>query len=193
MIIYKATNKINGKVYIGQTTRNIDVRKMDHIYSANSNNGYYFHNAIVKYGIDNFNWDIIDECNNIDELNLLEEQYIVQYDSMNEKNGYNLTSGGKNFTMSDVIRQKLKDCSKHLSGKDNPFYGKKHTDKSKQKQRLIKLGKNNPRYGVIVANETKQKMKDAWVKRKVSSKYKESKKLFKSKWNKTHNEKLGDK
>ena len=65
MIIYKATNKINGKSYIGQTTKELDERIKGHL---NSNKNLYFHKALEKYSIDNFEWTILEECNDENEL-----------------------------------------------------------------------------------------------------------------------------
>lgn len=93
MIIYKATNKINGISYIGQTTQSLNKRIGEHIYNTLANRyNSYFHSALKKYGKESFDWDIIDRCDNIDELNRLEIYYIGYYDTYN--NGYNLSRGG---------------------------------------------------------------------------------------------------
>lgn len=55
MIIYKATNTVNQKVYIGQTTRNFKKRQQEHLYDATHNrDNLPFHNAIIKYGFEKF-------------------------------------------------------------------------------------------------------------------------------------------
>lgn len=87
-IIYKITNKVNGKSYIGQTRYTIEFRWKQHQHKKDNT---YFHNAIHKYGVDNFNIEILEECN-IEELNQKEIFYIAKYDTF--KNGYNLTIGG---------------------------------------------------------------------------------------------------
>jgi group I intron endonuclease len=58
-IIYKVTNLTNGKVYIGQTVRTLHQRKNSHIRDLKKNMDIVFHHALRKYGIDNFNWEII--------------------------------------------------------------------------------------------------------------------------------------
>ena len=87
-IIYKITNKVNGKSYIGQTRYTIEFRWKQHQHKKDNT---YFHNAIKKYGIENFSIEILEECN-INDLNSREIFYIAKYDTFN--NGYNLTIGG---------------------------------------------------------------------------------------------------
>lgn len=107
--IYKVTNKINKKVYIGQTSNSIKKRWVQHKSAARNakNNSVVFYNAINKYGEDNFAIDIIYEvcCDTkdelIDELNDLEIYYISIYNSL-IPNGYNLTSGGNNRSVRNM-------------------------------------------------------------------------------------------
>lgn len=87
-IIYKITNKVNGKSYIGQTRYTIEFRWKQHQHKKDNT---YFHNAIHKYGIENFSIEVLEECN-IEDLNSREIYYIAKYDTFN--NGYNLTIGG---------------------------------------------------------------------------------------------------
>lgn len=90
-VIYKVTNIINGKIYIGYTN-NLRVRKSKHKRNSKLG-GTHFYNAILKYGWENFKWDIIycskdrDHC-----LNEMEPYFIEKFNSINE--GYNLTEGG---------------------------------------------------------------------------------------------------
>ena len=91
-IIYKHTNKINGKCYIGQTKQLLSER-------WRNGNGYknnlYFYNSILKYGWDNFSHEILeDNLQNLKQANEREMFWISKYDSF--KNGYNLTAGGDN-------------------------------------------------------------------------------------------------
>ena len=94
--IYKITNKVNGKVYIGQTIRTVQTRWKQHIQSAfrekNKNRSPLLYNAIRKYGADSFEIVELEKCSN----NILDEReiyWIKQYDSY--KNGYNCTIGGR--------------------------------------------------------------------------------------------------
>ena len=91
--IYKYTNKINGKIYIGQSS-DIIARKSSHrnqsLYGGKDMN-CPFHLAIKKYGIDNFDFEIIEECDK-SLLNEREQYWIEYYNSYN--NGYNATTSG---------------------------------------------------------------------------------------------------
>ena len=95
--IYKFTNKVNNKSYIGQSI-NIDARRKQHIassyYPLSNTYNTVFHQAMRKYGIDNFHFEVLTICN-IEELDSLEKYYISKYNSI-VSNGYNMTSGGEN-------------------------------------------------------------------------------------------------
>lgn len=92
--IYKITNKINGKSYIGQST-NIAKRWSHHLAVAQndkySQQQWYIHRAIRKYGKENFIFEVLEECPK-ELLNEREIYWIAKFDTYN--NGYNLTLGG---------------------------------------------------------------------------------------------------
>lgn len=89
--IYKITNLVNGKVYIGQS-QNIERRFRNHKSIAFNNlaTGYEYplYKAMRKYGIENFTFEIIEECL-VQDLDDKEKQYILAYDALNQ--GYNQT------------------------------------------------------------------------------------------------------
>ena len=126
-----ATNKINGKKYVGQTVRSLKIRKQCHAYDAFKKvNTMYFHRAIRKYGIDNFNWEILhDKITDVKKLNKLEIYYIDLYDTYNT--GYNLALGGKNACHSEETKRKISDAGK----------GRKHSEESKRKMSKTHKGK----------------------------------------------------
>jgi len=148
MIIYKSTNKINGKCYIGQTVKTLNHRKIGHLGSTSPSN---FSNALRKYGSDAFKWEIIEECSSKEEMDEMEFHYIKQYNSF-KPNGYNLTWGGDKETLgwipSEETRKNIskglkkfwenqpeeykkiwgKRISKQNSGEKNYWYGKKRLD-----------------------------------------------------------------
>lgn len=93
-LIYKATNLLNDKIYIGQTSRKLKERISGHKHSAfTENSSLKFHKAIRKYGLDSFKWEIIDNAETQDEIHKKEIYWISYYDSFN--NGYNMTIGGE--------------------------------------------------------------------------------------------------
>lgn len=96
-IIYKYTNKLNGKIYIGQTLDEAK-RMRDHRYCKGKN--VYFHNAIRKYGFENFDYEVLfrDQFDNVNDAKIVlddrERQFILDYMSWDPDKGYNLTNGG---------------------------------------------------------------------------------------------------
>ena len=94
--IYKITNKINNHSYIGQS-RNIEKRWSNHIYHDKSRDEYPLYRAFKKYGLENFNFEILEECS-LNKLNEREQYYINFY-----KPEYNQTIG-VNY---NIVPQKL--------------------------------------------------------------------------------------
>jgi group I intron endonuclease len=90
--IYKSTNKINGKVYIG-IDKKWPTRKYIHKSKAKLNDGFLFHKAIRKYGWENFDWQIIYQTKDYEHLKTMEIYFINEHDSF--KIGYNQTLGGQ--------------------------------------------------------------------------------------------------
>lgn len=97
--IYLVTNLVNDKKYIGQTTLTAQERWNTHISAAlNHYDDFYFHRAIVKYGIENFKLTILEQCPDC-ELDTREQYYIEKYETFYIYNkGYNLTRGGSGTT-----------------------------------------------------------------------------------------------
>jgi group I intron endonuclease len=106
MIIYKVTNKINNKVYIGQTTRTLAIRKTEH-YKPSNKHCLYLHRALFYWPKEVFEWTVIYTANSIEELNDKEQYFITLFDSTNPEKGYNLTTGGLNFKMSEESKKKM--------------------------------------------------------------------------------------
>lgn len=113
--IYKITNKVNGKCYIGQSI-NIEGRLESHKCSKSNR---YLNNAIRKYGLDNFLFEILELCS-INDLDIRERYWISYFKSNNRDHGYNLTSGGESLP-----GWKHSDNSKYLMSIHNAHYGKK--------------------------------------------------------------------
>lgn len=157
-ICYKITNKINGKVYIGQTRRKINMRWNSHVYNAKKGVRTHFYSALRKYKPNSFDVVIIANALTIEHLNDLEILLIAQYDSFEK--GYNSTSGGSVPThrtpISEATRKKLSNASKGKSG----FQGHKHTASTKEKMRTAHLG-NTYGLGYKHTKEAKDKISNA--------------------------------
>ena len=102
MYIYKITNLINNKIYIGQTVRNIKIRFNEHCKDKRMLIG----KAIRKHGKENFKVEVINEFDTIDELNYFEEYYISLFNSL-APHGYNLNTGGLSRLMHQSTKDKL--------------------------------------------------------------------------------------
>jgi group I intron endonuclease len=184
MVIYKITNKLNNKIYIGKSIKN------DETYMGS---GISIIKAIKKYGITNFLKEIIEECNNVDELNLQECYWIKHYNSTNKKIGYNIAEGGNGGNtrigysdneLSNYLKkiseglkesQQYKNFVKNRTGVKRP----KHSEIMKQKYNdgVLFVGKNTPK----ITEETKKKIseKNTGKKRSNDVKHKIAKSKFK--------------
>ncbi len=189
MVIYKATNIINNKVYIGQTIDRLKQRISNHIYASHNCNCYYFARAIRKHGKDNFTWEIIRICKNVDELNVWEQYYILFYNSM--ESGYNLTSGGLNYIRAKRTKEHKKKLgnahkgkklsNKHKKKIGQAGIGRKHTKESRKKMSIALKGKkftDKHKINISIAKqnmseETKGKIRQANLGKKLSDKTKQ--------------------
>lgn len=161
MIIYKILNKLNQKIYIGQTIQSLNKRWINHCVG----NGHCFKlkNAISKYGKENFSIERIDEAKTLEELNEKEVYWINFYKS-NTNVGYNLKSGGANSRVSEETKLKISKTTKGRKGKP-------HSELTKEKLRQINFGKKlsektkNKMRNRTHSAETREKMKLSHAKR----------------------------
>ena len=136
MVIYKTTNLVNGKQYIGRDSHN----NPNYLGS-----GPLLKKAVKKYGKQNFKKEILEVCLSHEELIEREEYWLNYYDVGNNPTFYNLQNSGKG-----VI----------LMGNRNPFYGKTHSDETKRKISESRQGEKNPNYGKKYSDELKQKISE---------------------------------
>ena len=136
--IYKITNKVNGKCYIGETKKDDPTKRWkQHINTISRGVGCpALGLAVKKYGIDNFEFKVLIICFDEDRF-IYETEYIKKYNTYGE-NGYNMTRGGEG----------------------GGFIGKKHSEKTKKLIKEKLTGKNNPRFGVKLSEEQIQKMSE---------------------------------
>ena len=97
--IYKITNQINNKVYIGQSV-NIKKRFNQHKCAARDGENSYFYQALRKYGVENFSFEVLEECPK-EKLNEREIYWIEYFHSTDRSKGYNISRGGDGFTLYD--------------------------------------------------------------------------------------------
>jgi len=95
MLIYKITNTINLKLYIGLTTVSLKERWSGHKAAANNGTNKHLYNSMRYYGIDKFKIEEIDQAKTLQELGEKERYYIKLYETQNPDKGYNLTAGGE--------------------------------------------------------------------------------------------------
>ncbi|WP_431030121.1 GIY-YIG nuclease family protein [Lysinibacillus sp. LZ02] len=125
MIIYKITNKLNGKSYIGQTTRNVRARIAEHKYKKS-----LVGKAILEFGEGNFKVEKLESCKTLEELNEREAYWIQKMDTIQPK-GYNKA----------IVDSKF--------GKNNGFFGKSHSNLT-----IINNQSNQPNRKQVLCVET---------------------------------------
>lgn len=178
-IIYKYTNRINGKVYIGQTT-NEEKRKKDH-------RGAYidspFHRAIRKYGFENFDYEVVFETISSDPdrlkflLNTMEIYFIRKYNSYG-KGGYNCTLGGGG----SLGRKQTEEAKRKISVKNT---GRVPSEETRKKMSIASKNMSaETRRKLSIAGTGRKHTEEA--KRKISEKNKGKPKNFSEEWKQKH-------
>ena len=205
--IYKITNKINNKCYIGKTSGTIEKRFQEHIKAARyDNNKICLYQAMHKYGIENFIVEEIEECDN-SILSSKEIYYIQYFDSY--KNGYNMTVGGEGrnkYNYREIVEKYLElgsekntasffQCSLSVVQKACESYNIKikkglsaeywaSEEGQKRKEQIRELGRRSK--GRIVSQETRQKLSQS-----LKGKYcGENNPMFGKKFSEEHKQKL---
>lgn len=143
-VIYKTTNLINGKIYIGKRIFDYDkFMRNNHYYGS----GRLLKIAIKKYGIENFKREVIEEVNN-EILGEREIHWIKEYNSNNLEIGYNLSIGGnskfgrKSKEFSEETKRKISESvSKYLTDNGHPMKDKNHSEETKEKIRNTLKGR----------------------------------------------------
>lgn len=99
---------INGKSYVGKTSRTIKERWGDHLQNARMGLPYHFYRAIRKYGSEAFYIQPVAECSDPEQANELEKLWILLLGTHSTKNGYNMTFGGEGVTGTEDVREKIR-------------------------------------------------------------------------------------
>lgn len=125
MVVYVLQNKINGKLYVGQTQGTLAERWKDHIRSANGGSRFPVHCALRKYGPGAFLVCVVSEAASATELDLMEKFFIQKYNSL-VPSGYNRTAGGDGFQGTHTKESREQMRRSHL--------GKMRTVRERKKQ-----------------------------------------------------------
>lgn len=138
--IYKITNTINNKLYIGKTIKTIQERWNEHIKKAKEHPNRYLYDAINHYGIDNFTIEQIEECDNeiLNEREIYWISYYNTYYLSDNSKGYNMTLGGEGGNTWEANPHK-EETSRKLS---QALTGKHKSEECKQYLSALKKGKH---------------------------------------------------
>lgn len=160
-IIYKITNSINNKIYIGQTCRDFNIRVKQHIYNSKKpleREKQAILRAIYKYGEDNFIFEELLSVKSIEDANNFEKYFIKLFNSQNKKYGYNLTGGGSSFY--NLTEEQKEKKNKNIS---KAHLGKIRTEESKRKQSESRKNKkiSPPWKGGTLSEEWRKNLSEA--------------------------------
>lgn len=149
MHIYKITNTVNSKVYIGQTVQaNPKMRWYAHLADARRGKKSYLLDSIRKYSKEAFVWEIIDSAESLEELNTKEDYWLNYYRGQGIT-VYNNREAGGNKTHSPEsiermkVAQKLRHATTNVGGwkrqDGGPMKGKTHNKETKEKMSQARL------------------------------------------------------
>lgn len=172
--IYRLTNKINGKMYHGQTVEENINNRWSKYRKLKCKDQPKLYNALKAYGPENFLFEVIDTTpQNQSQLDELEIFYIAKFDSMN--NGYNCDPGGKGGHRSNETKQKISKAfrGRTLSeehkrkigqsriGNKNPMFGRQPPNTGKHHSEEIREKISNSCKGRIISEETRNKIRES--------------------------------
>jgi group I intron endonuclease len=124
--IYRFTNLVNGKVYIGKTINTLAARIERHMFDVKAGSKYALHRAIRKYGIEQFDAEVIFVTFDENDLAHYEKHFIAEYRSctLDDSLGYNMTRGGDGFD-SDTAKR---NARRRVDNGTHPWCGSANND-----------------------------------------------------------------
>lgn len=140
--IYKITNTVNGKAYIGQTRHDAEKTRIRHHLNGNSRGSELVKRAVEKYGKDAFTYEILHDGIIPEFLDTLEMEAIEKFNTL-VPHGYNLTTGGSNGTRSEETKRKMSESVRKTFAKSPEIWfeaQRKATEAAAEKNK----GKSRP-------------------------------------------------
>lgn len=161
--VYKVTNTVNNKIYIGQTSQIPTRRWSRHLRDAEKGLDLRFYRAIRKYGKDSFRFEVICENLTREEANQKEIEFISKYKSLDPDYGYNSTYGGLGSSHTEEILNKISKAS--LETWSDPEFRKRMSEAHKglhegEKNAMYGLHETHSFYGRSHTDETKNKISE---------------------------------
>lgn len=169
--VYKITNTINGKIYIGK-------HSTDDINDGYMGSGIRVKQAYQKYGLENFSKEVIQFYTSEEELNQGEIYWIARFNSTDQNIGYNLTYGGDGGILTEEARKKLSAVKKgkplseeHRRKISEGNKGKPKSEEHRRKMSEAGKGKPGPNKGKHRSIETKRKISEGLKGRHLSEEH----------------------
>src|ERR1700722_14853841 len=151
--LYRITNKINGKIYIGQSVDTVRRWYEHKREAAQENPNMLISRAIKKYGNDAFEFEVIAGCKTWEDANEIETLLVAQYNSLVDNGkGYNVALGGYNAPKSEKWKQAMEEWRASLSPEERAEISKKQSEATFQQIAT----KGHPAAGRIVTEETRE-------------------------------------
>lgn len=144
--VYVATNRLNGKIYVGQTIQTLERRMIEHRHAAVKGNDTHFYRAIRRYGFDSFNWEVVFESGDREILRKVEILTIEDYQSRSPF-GYNQTKGGSGGAITTGMKHS-EEAKMRIS---ESLRGLKRSQETRDRIREVRLGTK-------ASKETREKM-----------------------------------
>lgn len=143
--IYKIVNTITAKVYVGQTTQHPHKRKNNHFNALRNGTHWnpYLQNSFNKYGEGIFRFIVLNYATDKNTLDKLENEYIIKYNLLNDKYGYNLKQGGAHGKHSEESKIKISKNNGMYQPKARKKIIKARTGKRHSEETRKKIGRSN--------------------------------------------------
>lgn len=151
-LIYKITNTVNNKIYVGLTEQTLEQRWHNHMVRLKRKikNNYIIYNAMKKHGVENFSIELIEKCNSEEHMKQRETELIAELNTL-PPNGYNMALGGSvNNMKSPIVYENHAKITRSKEWRERVSKQWKDVPKTDEQKKLYseqKMGEKNPMYG----------------------------------------------